>query len=121
MERFEELLKSIGGASLGAHCEADAKAAEKVPTSSGAEVNVARAAEEAAAAASLHRMAAEISLESHGYQPIKRLGGSTTATVMVVNRLGVPEQQFVVKAMALRGMDEQERRRALQEVKILKV
>ena len=39
---------------------------------------------------------------------------------MVVHRLGVPEQQFVVKAMALRGMDEQERRRALQEVKILK-
>ena len=53
-------------------------------------------------------------------EPVRRLGGSTTATVMVVNRLGVPEQQFVVKAMALRGMDEQERRRALQEVKILK-
>lgn len=53
-------------------------------------------------------------------EPVRRLGGSTTATVMVVHRLGLPEQQFVVKAMALRGLDEQERRRALQEVKILK-
>lgn len=81
--------------------------------------DAARAAEEAAEAASLQRMAAEISLESHGYEPVRRLGGSATATVMVVNRLG-EEQQFVVKAMALRGMDEQERRRALQEIKILK-
>eukprot|EP00913_Durusdinium_trenchii_P017753 g16682.t1 len=82
--------------------------------------DLAKAANDAAEAASLQRIAAEISLESHGYEPIRRLGGSTTATVMVVQRLGMPEQQFVVKAMALRGMDEQERRRALQEVKILK-
>eukprot|EP00435_Cladocopium_sp_Y103_P020351 s3956_g4.t5 len=97
------------------------------------EAELAKAANDAAAAASLQRIAAEISLESHGYEPVRRLGGSTTATVMVVHRLGsttatvmvvhrlgAPEQQFVVKAMALRGMDEQERRRALQEVKILK-
>lgn len=51
---------------------------------------------------------------------MRRLGGSTTATVMVVHRLGLPSQQFVVKAMALRGMDAQGRLRALKEIQILK-
>ena len=134
MDRFEELLRSIGGASAdparapAVPAHQDDQRSQRLPapadlgllTSKEAEDHIVRVAEDAASAASLQRIAAEISLESHGYEPIRRLGGSTTATVMVVQRLGMPEQQFVVKAMALRGMDEQERRRALQEVKILK-
>ena len=39
---------------------------------------------------------------------------------MVVHRLGLPARQFVVKAMALRGLDAQGRLRALKEIQILK-
>ena len=119
MDRFEDLLKSIGTNAPAAPPPPPPPPPPQEKPQGEAEA-VARAAENAASAASLQRMAAEISLESHGYQAVRRLGGSTTATVMVVHKLGLPEQQFVVKAMALRGMDEQERRRALQEVKILK-
>eukprot|EP00931_Biecheleriopsis_adriatica_P086364 TRINITY_DN61050_c0_g1_i2.p1 TRINITY_DN61050_c0_g1~~TRINITY_DN61050_c0_g1_i2.p1 ORF type:complete len:1015 (+),score=221.59 TRINITY_DN61050_c0_g1_i2:117-3161(+) len=79
-----------------------------------------RAANEAAAAASLQRLANEASLEAHGYEPVRRLSGSTTATVMIVQRLGIAEEHFVVKTMALRGLDTQERVRALKEIQILK-
>ena len=135
LDRFEELLRSIGGAKsdvppppmpvVVADSEGQRQAVVKEVSGSPlsreeAEANLARAAEDVAFAASLQRMAAEISLESHGYQPIRRLGGSTTATVMVVHRLGLPERQYVVKAIALRGLDAQGRLRALKEIQILK-
>ena len=140
LDRFEELLKSIGSSKGESSpvpppppkpvIEDDDERSHEVISSpelsrspqskEEAEANLARAADDVAFAASLQRMAAEISLESHGYQPVRRLGGSTTATVMVVHRLGLPERQFVVKAIALRGLDAQGRLRALKEIQILK-
>ena len=135
LDRFEELLRSIGSSKSDVPAPAPpppppVPCLEEPQEACGvspapqvyeeAEANLARAAEDVAFAASLHRMAAEISLESHGYQPLRRLGGSTTATVMVVHRLGLPERQFVVKAIALRGLDAQGRLRALKEIQILK-
>ena len=126
LDRFEELLRSIGSSRPDVppdqpkHDDERNSPPQRQIGSCEAEENLARAAQDVAFAASLQKMAAEISLEAHGYQPLRRLGGSTTATVMVVHRLGLPERQFVVKAIALRGLDAQGRLRALKEIQILK-
>ncbi|CAJ1431067.1 unnamed protein product [Effrenium voratum] len=126
MHRFEELLRSLGEGSSKVAPESqnlgipNSQAARAPSCKEQAEEHIARAAEDVASSACLQRMADEIALGSHGYEPVRRLGGSTTATVMVVHRLGLPSQQFVVKAMALRGMDAQGRLRALKEIQILK-
>ncbi|CAK0902130.1 unnamed protein product [Prorocentrum cordatum] len=64
----------------------------------------------------------KVSLEQHGYVAERRLGGSSTADVLVVSRLGQPGELSVVKSMALRGLDpEGDVRISLpQEIKILK-
>ncbi|CAE7918450.1 Nek4, partial [Symbiodinium sp. KB8] len=119
LDRFEELLRSIGSSRPDVppdqpkHDDERNSPPQRQIGSCEAEENLARAAQDVAFAASLQKMAAEISLEAHGYQPLRRLGGSTTATVMVVHRLGLPERQFVVKAIALRGLDAQGRRLTL--------
>ena len=126
LDRFEELLRSIGSSRPDVShqppkCDDERHSPQwQIGACEEAEEHLARAAQDVAFAASLQRMAAEISLEAHGYQPLRRLGGSTTATVMVVHRLGLPERQFVVKAMALRGLDAPGRLRALKEIQILK-
>eukprot|EP00435_Cladocopium_sp_Y103_P020205 s3956_g4.t3 len=104
MDRFEDLLKSIGNRPSAPSAPPAPPQEEEPNPPRDVEAHLARAAEDAASAASLQRMAAEISLESHGYQAIRRLGGSTTATVMVVHRLGAPEQQFVSQEQLWDGL-----------------
>ncbi|CAE8622256.1 unnamed protein product [Polarella glacialis] len=86
----------------------------------GGRISATIAARDGASLSSLQRLSAEASLEAHGYEAVRRLAGSTTATVMIVHRLGLADEHFVVKTMSLRGLDAKGRLRALQEIQLLR-
>jgi len=69
-----------------------------------------------------------ISLESHGYAPVRQLASSASASVLLVRRLsacaGLAEQfsdeRFVVKSFVLSGLAAKSQRSVLQEIMLLK-